>query len=118
MIAGPLPLLSSLLYPGEMISLYRSKLALALAVSLLGASPAVAHDDDPKILDRQAPYQGLGFRPGAYVSGGSLAGAGNAQDSGLGGAILSTLSSGHVSYESQGMELLSWMPLWFLSMCM
>lgn len=111
MIVSPFSPHGSLLFPGEMTSIYRSRLALALAFSLLGTASAAAHDDDPKILDRQAPYQGLGFRPGAYVSGGSLAGAGNVQGTGLGGVILSTLSSGHMSYESQGMELLSWMPL-------
>ena len=94
-----------------MNSISSPSLRLLAAVALL-AAPLAAHDDDPKILDRQMPYAGPGYRPAAYVSGGSLAAPANASASAVGGTtLLSTLSHGHVEFESSGVQLLSWMPL-------
>ncbi len=78
-----------------------SKLPLfgALALSFL-ASAVLAHEDDPKILDLQAPYDGLGFRrsnlgrpgaPGVSATGGGQAALG--------------------AFQSNGVQLLSWVPL-------
>ncbi|MEM7244551.1 MAG: choice-of-anchor B family protein [Acidobacteriota bacterium] len=48
----------------------RSLLACPLLVSLLlGTSPAVAHSDDPKVYDRQPPYEGIGYRRGLSAHG-------------------------------------------------
>lgn len=61
---------------------------------LLGALvPAgIAHEDDPKLLDLQRPYRGTGYRAArAGSGGGSLAGG--------------------VEFASDGVTLLSWMPL-------
>jgi choice-of-anchor B domain-containing protein len=85
--------------------------ALLLGACLI-AAPLSAHDDDPKLLDRQAPYAGPGYRPAAWISGGSQAGLANLAGTALGGQVLlSSLSDGHVQYESSGVQLLSWMPL-------
>ncbi len=89
---------------------------LAIAGICLLASPSIAHDDDPKILDRQAPYVGPGFRPAAHLAGGSLAGQTNIQGTAVGGRmLLGTLDDSHVQFPSSGMQLLSWLPLKELS---
>ncbi|MFT7669098.1 MAG: choice-of-anchor B domain-containing protein [Planctomycetota bacterium] len=73
---------------------------------------SVAHDDDPKILDRQAPYAGAGYRPGTLVQGAISAGFSNQEASTLGtSALLGSLGDDHLAFDSDGIELLSWMPL-------
>ncbi|TDJ69595.1 MAG: choice-of-anchor B family protein [Planctomycetota bacterium] len=64
-------------------------------VMLLGlALPALAHDDDPKVLSLQRPYQGPGFQSAAaLVSGGG------------------TTTLNGFSFPSTGVQLLSWLPL-------
>jgi choice-of-anchor B domain-containing protein len=86
--------------------------SLVFASACLFAAPVSAHDDDPKLLDRQAPYAGPGFRPGSFLAGGSGAGYANAQLQGFGSqAVLTNLSDDHIQYDSSGVELLSWLPL-------
>ncbi len=60
---------------------------------------ASAHDDDPKILDREEPYRGIGFRRAALASPGSL-------PTGQGGG---TANLG--IFDAVGVQLLAWMPL-------
>ncbi len=62
--------------------------ALILCAVFIGSFALQAHEDDPKILDRQPAYQGPGFRPG--------------------GANPTPLS---VGFPSNGVQLLSWLPL-------
>jgi len=88
-------------------------LAPLLTAALVVPATAVAHDDDPKILDRVAPVHSPGFRPGALLSGGSLAGH---QQVGLESrgdqrVLLSELDDVHVQFNSSDVQLLSWLPL-------
>jgi choice-of-anchor B domain-containing protein len=86
--------------------------AAALLALALAALPAGAHDDDPKILDRTAPYAGQGFRPGALLRAGGGGPQAAAQASQLGGALmLSALDDLHVEFPRSGVQLLSWLPL-------
>jgi choice-of-anchor B domain-containing protein len=64
--------------------------ALLVASSLCAL--ATAHEDDPKILDRQAPYAGPGLRRASFGQPGQLA---------MGGS----------PFASSGVSLLSWIPL-------
>ncbi len=66
-------------------------LVAAVCLSALGAV-ASAHDDDPKILDRRAPYAGPGYRNANLSQPGRL---------GLGGS----------PFVSSGVNLMSWIPL-------
>lgn len=59
----------------------------------LYASPLLAHDSDPKLLDRQAPYAGKGIRTGVPAAGQSI-----------------RAKSG-MSFPSNGVTLLSWLSL-------
>jgi len=76
------------------------------------ATPALAHDDDPKILDYQAPYTGPGYRPGTWLGSARRAAAGEVvlgrRDS---NPALSELDDSHLEYDSNGVELLAWLPL-------
>lgn len=56
---------------------------------------ALAHEDDPKVLDRQAPYRGSGYR--------------NALVANPGGNQLPV--GGGTSFASEGVTLLAWLPL-------
>ena len=75
------------------------------ALRLLGVTAALccgnllfAHDDDPKILDREDPYLGVGFRRAQLNTPGL-------QPTGVGGpAALG-------SFAANGVQLLSWLPL-------
>ena len=69
--------------------------------ALLGlATVAVAHDDDPKILDREAPYNGPGFRRSALGT-----------PAALGGTAFGTQALGGNPFDSSGIQLMSWIPL-------
>ncbi len=72
--------------------------SLSLALALL-ASSAVAHEDDPKILDQKAPTTSQGFRRSV---------PGSLQANNPGGPI-QTFQMG--SFASSGVQLLSWVPL-------
>ncbi|MBL4771856.1 MAG: choice-of-anchor B family protein [Planctomycetes bacterium] len=74
--------------------------ACVLGALILGSltAPLVAHEDDPKILDRVAPITGQGFR--RSVPQNALAGA-------LGGGQVFQGST----FDSNGVQLLSWIPL-------
>ena len=86
-------------------------LSTSLLVLSLAALPAWAHDDDPKILDRTAPYAGPGYRPSALLRPGGGA-PGEALESQLGSALmLSSLGDSHVEFPRSGVQLLSWVPL-------
>ena len=83
---------------------------LPLLLCALAGSVA-AHDDDPKILDRQAPYVGPGYRPGTWISAAS-GGISAIGAQGIGGSqSLTNLSDDHMVFDSSGVELLSWLPL-------
>jgi choice-of-anchor B domain-containing protein len=74
-----------------------SQFLTTLAIACVPTGLLLAHDDDPKILDRQAPYQGAAFRRGQLnmpggPTGGSLALGGN-------------------PFSASGVTLLSWLPL-------
>jgi choice-of-anchor B domain-containing protein len=76
----------------------RAHKALVILTALLGSAGfALAHEDDPKELDRQPPYVGPGFQLSRIASGGG---------GWLGGGY-----SGGGQFASQGISLLSWMPL-------
>ncbi len=76
---------------------------------LLAASSVVAvHDDDPKLLDRTAPYAGPGFRPGALLQTALPVGAAGL---GAGAPLLGGLDDGHLDFDRQGVSLLAWLPL-------
>ncbi|MEE8467530.1 MAG: choice-of-anchor B family protein [Planctomycetota bacterium] len=62
-------------------------------VALLATTASALHDDDPKALDRTAPYQGPGWRPGA-----------------LGTSSLGPPQFGG-SFDSQGVQCLAWVSL-------
>ncbi|MFT7484564.1 MAG: choice-of-anchor B domain-containing protein [Candidatus Paceibacteria bacterium] len=74
--------------------------------------PVLAHDDDPKILDAQAPVAGSGYRPAAYLPGGSFSGM-----AGIGGGLIGTqdmltsLDDNHISFPAAGVQLLSWLSM-------
>lgn len=73
----------------------RGRALYALPVFALAAwsvvLPLAAHDDDPKVLDRERPVLGPGYRAGAPVGpGGPSASAG---------------------FEADGIDLLAWLPL-------
>lgn len=90
-------------------ALQRSLLPLVLCFS---AASLPAHDDDPKILDTQAPYEGPGYRPGGLIR------EALAPQSPIPGltpkyvsAMVTSLDDSHIQYDSSGVELLSWLPL-------
>ena len=86
-------------------------IAPTLTVCML-ALPSLAHDDDPKILDRQAPVVSIGYRPAAFLAGGSLSGMTELGATQFGTqSLLSSLGDDHISFPSSGMQLLSWLPL-------
>src|SRR5262245_15489016 len=65
------------------------------SAAVLGLSlGALAHEDDPKVLDRKPPYQGPGYRTGEWGRGGGL--------------VLGTASE---TFEAHNVTLLSWLPL-------
>lgn len=68
----------------------RRFMTTAISVTTLLVGLAVAHDDDGKILDRQGPYVGPGFR----LSGGGGGGGGERSD-----------------FESSRVKLFAWLPL-------
>ncbi len=74
-----------------MLQRLRPALLLFLTLSALGAL-GLAHEDDPKILDRMGPYNGPGFRRANLNQPGQLA---------LGGT----------PFSSSGVSLLSWVTL-------
>lgn len=76
----------------------RSSSLLALTTVFLALAPGsvLAHDDDPKILDRELSYRGAGFRRSLLDQPDSPWGGGNQE---LGG------------FEAEGVTLLSWVPL-------
>jgi choice-of-anchor B domain-containing protein len=76
--------------------------ALVLGLALV----AIAHDDDPKILDFQEPIPGPVFRTG--VPGVYAAGTPSVKGGAGGGIQAATVGS---SFPSNGIRLLSWMPL-------
>jgi len=72
--------------------------ALAIFTALLTTTGlALAHEDDPKELDRQPPYVGPGFALSRIASGGG---------GWMGGGY-----SGTGMFASQGVTLLAWLPL-------
>ncbi len=73
---------------------------LALCTLVLGFLPApvLAHEDDPKVLDRVPPVVSQGFRRGLNQNAGGLLGAGSQ-------GFSSTM------YQSSGVQLLAWVPL-------
>lgn len=73
------------------------QLLTALLMAGLPTGLLLAHDDDPKILDRQAPYQGPAYR--------------RAQLGQPGGAGGSTQVLGGNPFDASGITLLSWLPL-------
>jgi choice-of-anchor B domain-containing protein len=72
---------------------------LTLACAALLTPIAVAHDGDPKLLDRQPAYQGPGYRNAARAA---LLGTGS-----TGGA----LAQGGTSFARSNVTLLAWLPL-------
>ena len=74
-----------------------------LSLLLLVASSFSLHDDDPKRLDRVPPYQGPGWRSSVALAEFT----GGVQSSFLGGG----LSSPSIHFPSDGVRLLSWIPL-------
>jgi len=92
--------------------------ALALGFGLLVA-PLLAHDDDPKILDRTGPVAAPAYRPAAYLPGGSLVSSLGATPGmqAAGGTSFGTQNAvtgfggDRVAFPSTGVELLSWLPL-------
>ncbi|MEL6907025.1 MAG: choice-of-anchor B family protein, partial [Planctomycetota bacterium] len=70
--------------------------AAAASLALLGASPALAHEDDPKILDRAPAHPGPGFRAGLARGAGGAGSATNAATLG---------------FPAQGMEVEAWLTL-------
>ncbi|MFT5286556.1 MAG: choice-of-anchor B domain-containing protein [Planctomycetota bacterium] len=75
-----------------------SKHALALGLLALFANSSAAHEDDPKILDRQAPYVGRGYRASQ---------AANPRAFGLSVNDAGTT----LSFDASNVQLLSWLPL-------
>lgn len=92
---------------------------LRLLAALLVITPVViAHEDDPKLLDRVPPHVGAGYTPGAYLpKAGRVA---RRLEPGLenrnappGGSMSSIAGpgSGSVQFPAQNVTLLSWLPL-------
>ncbi|MFT7487144.1 MAG: choice-of-anchor B domain-containing protein, partial [Candidatus Paceibacteria bacterium] len=77
-----------------------SRLFGACALAVLSGL-ALAHDDDPKILDRQAPYSGPGYTRGALGNPGAVGGT----------AFGGSMGLGTNPFDSNGVELLAWIPL-------
>ncbi|MFT4540366.1 MAG: choice-of-anchor B domain-containing protein [Planctomycetota bacterium] len=69
---------------------------IALAVAFTGSLVIALHDEDPKVLNIQAPYQGPGFQPGSSAAGTPL--MGGSQDP-------------PVSFPRQNVRLMSWITL-------
>ncbi len=90
-----------------------------LAFCLVAAcccAPLLAHEDDPKLLDRQAPYVGPGYRPGAFLPGGSQQPNQPTNQTPTGfEAALAGMDDSHLLFPSNGVELVAWMPLAELS---
>ena len=76
-----------------------SQQLLVLTAALLMSTTLIAHEDDPKVLDRRVPYQGSGFRRARLGFPGATFGT-------LGGSM--ALGS---NFASDGVQLLSWIPL-------
>jgi len=86
------------------------RLLPALAVLCLPCGSLLAHDDDPKVLDRQAPYRGPAFRRASLAAPGGVALAhGAGLSAGLSGR--GTQALGGNPFAANGIELLSWLPL-------
>ncbi|MFT5042451.1 MAG: choice-of-anchor B domain-containing protein, partial [Hyphomicrobiaceae bacterium] len=75
-----------------------SKYALVLGICALFANSALAHEDDPKILDRRPHYRGAGYRGAA---------AADPQKFGL--TVQTTGSA--ISFPASNVQLLSWLPI-------
>ncbi|MFT7671384.1 MAG: choice-of-anchor B domain-containing protein, partial [Planctomycetota bacterium] len=74
---------------------------LISSLALVSASSAFAvHDDDPKILDREAPYVGPAYRRAQLGAPGGLSGVPTGSQALAGGG-----------FDSNGVSLLSWLPL-------
>ncbi len=87
------------------MSLRLSALSLIALPALIAlATPTTAlHEDDPKVLDRQPAYRGAGFRA-AELRQAAQSGSGSMADVAMGGG-----------FNSNGVALLSWLPLGDLS---
>jgi len=70
-----------------------------LAALLLLGGIASAHDNDPKILDREEPYRGVGYRRAQLANPGAFGGGTGGGNANLG------------MFASDGVELMAWMPL-------
>lgn len=79
-----------------------------LAFGLI-AAPLVAHEGDEKVRDRQLPWSGPGYLPASDLNA-ALAPGGHSL-AGLSGQT----GLGSVEFESQGVELLSWLPVSWLN---
>jgi len=77
--------------PGAPMLRRNRRITTPASLALALAAPLFAHDDDPKILDREPPYVGLGFRLGGAPPGAR------------------TLAGG--AFASDGVTLLSWLTL-------
>lgn len=88
--------------------MHHARLAVVAPIALLGSivamvlvSPSFGHVDDPKERDRMPAYIGPAYRAGE----GGLARSGFNAGGGSGGV------AGDLGFESEGMVLLSWLPL-------
>ncbi|MFT5050179.1 MAG: choice-of-anchor B domain-containing protein [Chlamydiales bacterium] len=90
---GPLTIINN------MRSTLLSALLVGFTASVVSSSVAMAfHEDDPKMLDRVPAYAGKGWRPGAPAGGSSS-------------FISGTDSVPPVDFQSEGVQLLSWVTL-------
>ncbi|MCB9915166.1 MAG: choice-of-anchor B family protein [Planctomycetes bacterium] len=83
----------------------------ALCLLLLAAASAVAHEDDPKLLDRVPPYVGPGYAPGAGLPRPGRPARLAPAPPGGSTALVSGVGGGDVSFPAQGVTLVSWLPL-------
>jgi choice-of-anchor B domain-containing protein len=92
-----------------MIPTFLVRTCLSLALLSLGAL-AFVHEDDPKLLDRVAPFGGPGYTPGAH-----LPRHGRPQQflppTGSTSLLGTGLGSGSIQFPAQSVTLLSWLPL-------
>lgn len=96
-----------------MTPIQRSVLSL-LSLALL-ATPSAAHEDDPKVLDRQPPHPGSGYHPGRLLrQGGDVLRAavpGTLTAGGPGRSLTEPGGQGLIDFPAQGVTLLSWLTL-------